>query len=177
MPAHKRALPKPWEPTARQLLIYERIIQGEPYRAIGESLTPKIGKSEIGRIFQKVNAWLVPQILTDIKEEKARQVAELRNIVCEAMKAWHESKRDAVTKRDGLTPKGPVKMTETKGQVGDPKFLQVAINALRDIRRITGADAPLRVEHSGAIRVAGRDPAEVRQEVFNRICKMAGVQN
>ena len=168
--------PKPWEPTAQQLLIYEKIIQGRhTYRELAKEF--KLSKTVVGITFQKVNAWFVPQILADIKEEKARQVAELRNIFCEAMKAWDASKLDAVTRRVGDTAKGKIDVTETKGQCGDPKFLQVAINALRDIRRITGADAALRVEHSGSIRVAGRDPAEVRQEVFNRIRKMAGVTN
>ena len=172
---NRRNTPKPWQPDARQLEIYHRATCGsEGQRAIASAF--HVSQQYVSQTVRKIDQWLAPQWMESIREMKANHTERLLHIFREAMAAWERSKLDAVavTTKTGNKPGeqgGPYDetATQTRGQSGNPTFLSEARGALAEIRKIWGADAPLKVEHSGEVRVAGRDATEARNELAQRL--------
>lgn len=139
----------------------------ETYKQVGEQYG--LTRQAVHQIFKKVNQWFVPQILDDIKSEKARQVAHLRNIFIEAMRAWEDSKRPTKTRKRGVAGENAIDTIEHRTSSGNPAFLRAALDALADIRKVIGADAPLEVRHTGEVRVAGKTIDDIKAEAFENI--------
>lgn len=119
---------------------------------------------------KKVNDWLVPRYAEDIRGIKAKHTHCLEVVFAEAMTAWEESKRPAVTTTVETDEDGKkVKKTQTRYQCGNPSFLAEARDALEQIRKIWGADAPSKVEHSGELRVAGMSLEEANQQLASEL--------
>lgn len=173
------------EPTSEELAVYADWIRGLSYSAVAEKYGYK-SKSTVHDVCKKVNAWLTPQFMHDIRQIRCEHTQRLLHIYAEAMAAWERSKENAVSLKDSLAPALAIKVKEgkpvevgatgslltertTKGQCGNPTFLAEAREALADIRKLLGADAPLKVEHSGEIRVAGQSPDEARTELAAKL--------
>ena len=91
-----------------------------------------------------------------VRQTKLEQVAQLSTIVEEAMAAWLASKENAKTVirtvkntaaeespgEDGEDSKTVI-TTRVAGKTGDICYLNTAMRALADIRKILGAEAPL----------------------------------
>ena len=137
-----------------------------------------ISAPRVSQITKKIDGWLAPQLMAEIREMKANHTTRLMHIYSEAMREWERSKLDAESTskmretagslEDGGGRKARVVET-TKGRLGDSRYLDTARAALADIRRINGADEPLDVRHSYEVRVAGRSVAEVQQEIWDRL--------
>ena len=165
----KAKKPKPaWEPPIRDLEIYSSVCKGETQKTVGDryELTPQ-------RVFQIVNdidAWLAPQLMGRIREIKCNHTTRLMHIYQEAMAAWERSKEDAVSATETTGgEKGGSLSTTRKGQCGNSAYLETARGALKEIREIWGADAPLQIEHSGEVRVAGVTIQQARAELGERL--------
>ena len=168
------------QPTTEQLAVYADFISGKTQ----EQVAAKHGMSRnnVGNLVRKIDRWLIPQFMDDIRGIKCQHTQRLLHIVSEAMGAWERSKRDKVTFNferveyvDGV---GDAAVTKTRlqlegfkkePQAGNPTFLATAMKALEDIRKVWGADAPVRMEVSGEIRVAGRTVDEARAELAQQM--------
>lgn len=169
-----------WEPDPKQLEMFYAICQGKTYREVAAEHGVK-SHTNIIEIVRRVKNWLIPQWADDIRGIKAQQTQSLLHIFGEAMKAWEKSKEQAVTvRRKGVslesdTKAGAISLpavetTETTvWQCGDPRFLSEARAALREIREIWGANAPIKVEHSGELRVAGETVEEANRQLLERV--------
>lgn len=174
---HKREKHKSrrhWEPTEQELHMYVEWNAGKSQRRISK----KFGISErmVQYTFKKMDKWFSEQYMGRIREIKANHTQRLEYIYREALSAWRRSQHDEeiVTETDknhGQFPGTETKKTR-KGQVGASEFLQAAMKALNDIREIWGANAPLEIQHTGEVRVAGRDVAEARSELLERMQKL-----
>ncbi len=159
----------PGKPPPRDIEIYNKVASGgRTYAEIGEEYG-NLTAGRISQIVRRVDEYIFPQLVDDIRKIKIEQTGELQHVYREAMDAWERSKQDEVTVRDGFTPMGTTKITTKKGQVGNPAFLNVAMKAKEDIRKIWGADAPLRTENIHDIRVAGQTREEWSEQVMKRI--------
>jgi hypothetical protein len=167
---------KQWEPIPRDLEVYHHITSGKTCRETGKLMD--LSESGVTRIVKRVDAWLAPQYLDSIRELKANHVERLMHIYHEAMAAWERSKlpADSVSVKDvavKTTAKVSLPAKEVtrnrRWQSGNSQYLAEARDALADIRRILGADAPLKVEHSGEIRVAGQQLSDVISEAKTRL--------
>jgi hypothetical protein len=82
----------------------------------------------------------------DIAAAKARDLQALETLEREAWAEWERSKLDYarhVQQQGGEG--GGYNRTETGGRLGDPKYLQIAINAHERRARLLGLDAPAKV--------------------------------
>lgn len=163
----KQAKGKAWEPDARQLEIYHAYVSGGTVRSV--AATFGMARSSAHLLVSKVNAWLVPQWMSDIRDLKTEHAERLMEVYREAMAGWERSKVPAVTRRAGVGPQGAVDVTTTAGQTGDPRYLAEARAALREIRDIWGANAPARVQVNHEHRLAGKSPEEAKAAIFGRL--------
>ena len=115
--------------------------------------------------------WAAERALGDltekVKQTKLEQVGQLERIVDESLQSWQASKnpekmvsqrkRQAQSQVQGQAVDMPVEInTRVTEQVGDRAFLSEARAAMSDIRKILGADAPLKVAPTDP---TGEEPA------------------
>lgn len=169
----------PWEPTVRDLEIFHAYNSGKmDYRAVGRAF--KLSQEGARQICKKVVDWITPQYVEDIRGQKVRQTESLLHIFREAMQAWERSKLDDVTIREKKVEVAEAKIEgvetvmTTRGQAGDPRFLDQARGALDDIRKIWGMNAPIEIEYSGELRVAGMSVEEANKQLVDRIDSLKG---
>jgi len=112
--------------------------------------------------------WLASSLI-DFDRAKAREIAKVDKLEREYYAAWRRSCLDAETLKQKGAPSdeaGKVKTASiektTKGQAGDPRFLQGVQWCIERRCKILGVDAPTEIKHSGRVRVLlGVDPDAV----------------
>lgn len=163
----------PWEPSAEQLQVYAEVVKGQHPKIVAAMFA--ISTRSVMRYCEQINDWLVPQYMDKIKAMKADHAEKLMHVYLENMAAWERSKEDAeeTTETEGTTANGMVSTSQTKrkGQVGNPSYLESAKDALKQIREIWGANAPLKIEHSGELRVAGMSVDEANRQLADRLAQ------
>jgi len=88
--------------------------------------------------------------LVDVDELKAKELAKVDRLEREYWRAWERSREDAETLQQVGGKDGPDKITKTsKGQAGDPRFLQGVQWCIERRCKILGVDAPEKRELSG----------------------------
>lgn len=122
---------------------------------------------------KKIDRWFFDQYVNRVREIKANHTQRLEIIYRRAMAAFEDSQKDEVTRAEidkdfGLHP-GTETRDVRRGQSGNPAFLAEARAAIREIREIWGANAPLQIEHMGEVRVAGRSISEARSELLEKM--------
>lgn len=163
-------LNNPWEPDERDMAIYAKVCAGQTLTETAKQFD--ITHPRVHVIVQKIDNWLAPQLMGQIREIKANHTTRLMHVYVEAMAAWERSKLDETTYRAKENIMGKETMVTHKGQAGNSSFLSEARAALNEIRDIWGANAPLQIEYSGEVRVAGRDISEARSELLERIQRL-----
>jgi hypothetical protein len=126
----------------------------------------------VKQILHRLTKHFKQSLTEDIEEIKNDQIASLCKIAREAFEAWEVSKKSVKKLRDksGTAPNG-AKITEKSKETcyqdidsptgqqlendvsllkmaGDPRHLKIAMEALADIRAITGANAPIKSDVS-----------------------------
>lgn len=115
-------------------------------------------RSTVTKILQRVTKRTLTKLGDDILEKTAAQVEQLEYVADEAMQAWHRSKeaQKNVAKRTVSRPgrfraadKSEDILVQTSDNDGDPRYLDAAMRALGEVRKLTGMNAPQRTEVSG----------------------------
>lgn len=136
-----------------ELRIWRLLSEGKTPSAIARDVC--IARQSVHRIIRRVEAKYNEAIGTTVERLKARQARALWAVVDEATDAWERSKQPArrVRKQTGRSG-GPrsgdshgaaltnLTRTDVQSRVGDPRFLTEAREALADIRKLYGLDAP-----------------------------------
>jgi hypothetical protein len=160
---HGKAAKLPWEPTPEQLDIYRQYISGN--QSQGE-LAKRIGKplSTLSALLNRIDRWLIPHMMDRIREVKANHTSRLLHIYETSMKEWEKSKKPRIQVRKRPSAGDAKKMelvdTTAENRPGEGRFLQIAMSALGDIRKMWGMDAPEKVEGETTLRVGGLPRAE-----------------
>lgn len=106
-------------------------------------LTPKGISSALKRLSKLHAAEFKERIL----EVRIQQTQQLGCIIREASSAWQSSKEDSYEQRTTEGGKdGTLQVNVTKGQTGDPRYLELVRGAMKDIREIWGIDDPVKVD-------------------------------
>lgn len=142
------------------------VINSDPDR--GYTLTQQMISYDLARIRE---AWLESSLL-DFNEVKGRELARIDKVEREAWTAWERSQDDAETTKVVETESNKRWEAQTKGQAGDPRFLDIVMKCVDRRCKILGVDAPAKL-HTMDIdlgtlteeqlrRVAsGEDPAHI----------------
>lgn len=113
----------------------------------------KISQPAVAKILKRMSERYSTELMDDIKKVKAEQVMQLDRMADELMQAWERSKLPSKStwfKRTVDAQGKPLdnslgeRTDEAKNQEGDPRYLSAAMKAKEDIRKIIGADAPVK---------------------------------
>lgn len=163
----------PWEPDTRDMQIYALVSRGQSQKKVAAKFD--LSPTSIHFITKKIDGWLAPQLMSQIREIKAGHTSRLMHIYQEAMAAWEKSKRMEEIEIEKNASKNPGTDYKRRYPVGNPAYLDQARAALDQIRDIWGANAPLQIEHSGEVRVAGQNVTEARNLLMERLQKLTAV--
>ena len=108
----------------------------------------EIHVSTVCKALQRIERRLAGEFRERAEEIKARQTTQLEHIAAEALQQWRRSCEDAEKQRTVEKGNEVTVITERKGQSGNPALLEKALQALGEIRKIWGLDAPRQVEAS-----------------------------
>jgi hypothetical protein len=154
--AGRGAVSKAWEPSPEQLEVYARVIKGDKTQA---EVAKSVGVTQpaISRLVSRIDRWLAPQWMDNIRQIKAGHTSRLMHIFKELMSGWENSKkRHRATRQSTPGADGTIRQVETiEIRAGDPNFLKGAIEALEQIRIMWGMNAPEKVEGETTLRVGG----------------------
>jgi len=150
--------PKLWEPSDRDFQWYiDTRILGRTFAWMAQETG--LSAPTICIKVKKVEEWLKNQHKPTVMEWRDVQTRELQHIKAECWRAWERSCGDAVTETTKETPTEAAKLEDgeevltalvertrrTEKQVGDPRFIELILKVMRDIRDIWGVDRPTEV--------------------------------
>jgi hypothetical protein len=131
----------------------------------------QVTQQAVSKMLIRVEKRMLADMTARVKAMKVGQTASLRKIYHDAMTAWEESKKpqkSLTTKHGPSGPNGqPGNVLEShstlKDQDGDPRYLEQAMRALADIRKIWGVDEPAQTKND----VTGRLSLEIVEEIID----------
>jgi hypothetical protein len=131
----------------------------------------QVTQQAVSKMLRRVEERMFKEMTGRVKVMKVRQTASLQKVFREALAAWEQSKRPqkSLTTQHGPAgangEPGPVKGTQTtiRDQDGDPRYLQLACQALADIRKIWGVDEPARTQSD----ISGRLALGIVEEIID----------
>jgi len=157
---------------AYKLIAQEGLTQEEAGERIGET------RAWVAKYAPAAEAEMLAEMRRSIEGAKLRQALALRKIHCEALAAWVRSQQDAQTVKTTKAGNGGEKSEiTTRGQSGDPRFLQAALTALGDERNIWGLNAAHKIVfdesrmQDAALEFLDRALAEVPEEYHEPFLK------
>jgi len=109
------------------------------------TLTQQTISNDLKRIRE---AWLTSALM-DFNEAKAQELARIDQVEREAWAAWERSQEDAESKKMVEAGSNTRYEAQTKGQTGDPRFLELVMKCVDRRCKILGVDAPVRQELTG----------------------------
>lgn len=128
---------------------------GYTHDRIAEELNMK--RSSVTKILARVRKRVQSKLDSDVEQHHSEQIARLNRIYYEAMHAWENSKQTSKTVSKRRTGAGTVPVEGEIGvgqeevtiklqdEDGDPRYLNAAMAALSDLRKIQGLDMPIKV--------------------------------
>ncbi len=143
-----------------------------------------VDQSTVCKMLARISKRYLKAIESQVEDRKAEQILQLEQIASEARAAWEKSLQDAqesgevTVEETEQTENGCSKKTKTttssktKGQAGDARHLQVAMQALGDIRKILGIDAPQKQEHSGTLQTVSLTLDQWQKQAAERRAKV-----
>ncbi len=142
-----------------ELRIWTLLSKGKTPSAIAREVG--IARQSVHRIIRRVEARYDRATAATIARWRARQARTLEAVLDEALVAWERSKQPARRVKKESGRRGPgglpghdsrsgkrsdgrtdLTRTEVESRVGDPRFLTEAREALADLRKLYGLDAP-----------------------------------
>lgn len=158
----------PWEPSAKELEIFERCCRYESLSSIAKDMG-YAAPSSIMLIRDKVGQWKAAYHNDRTEAFRSRALQTYEHVISEALDAWNKIKESLLDKPDG-TP---------GGSPGDG-YLKTVISSLNEIRKLwyldkipekqkPPGDADKRDDGSNGMRVAGKSRNEVLSELISKI--------
>ena len=171
---------KPWEPSERDLEIYAACTRHERLREIGKRFG--ICHSRVIAIRDRVGEHRARELGDEIDGMRGRHSDTLGHVINEAFRAWDVTK----ARLDAIEDTSDEAAESVAGPSGSPgvSYLNTAIAALRDIRKIWAVDkrpqkqqSPTsqgRDDGSDGMRIAGKSSKQALRELLEKLQSRLG---
>lgn len=113
-----------------------------------------LSQSTVSNDLKALHSQWLESSLVDFNEAKAREIAKIDKLEREYYRAWQRSCENAESTTQEGTPSAVSKVKKTsKGQAGDPRFLQGVQWCIERRCKILGVDAPDRLALTGGVKI------------------------
>jgi hypothetical protein len=159
----------------REQVAFDLAVKGLSESQISEELAQqglgKVTQQAVSKMLIRIEQRMLQEMSSKVKAKKIRHEAALWRIYHQATTAWEESKKpqkSLTTKHGPTEPNGqPGNVLEShstlRDQDGDPRYLDQAMRALADIRKIWGVDEPAQTKND----ITGRLSLEIVEEIID----------
>lgn len=136
----------------REAQAWELHKQGYSQTEIAEKLTAgdrqhPISQQSVSKALRRVQETLVSDLTDKVDRYKVSQLGRLEGIYLASMSSYRTSKGvRKKAKRSAAKGRLSVVQESVTNEPGDPRWLEKAMDALRDQRKILGIDAPLKFD-------------------------------
>jgi orotate phosphoribosyltransferase-like protein len=131
-------------------------ILGKTHQSIADEL--EVERSTVSKMLSRLSKRAKKELLDDVVNEKIAQITQLHYMIEELLKAWERSKESTKTvikkQAQGMPENGKpdnkmividaseisIKMADSDG---DPRYLDLAMKAMAEIRKIMGVDTTI----------------------------------
>jgi predicted transcriptional regulator len=140
-----------------------------------------ISQAAVSKLLKRTEGRTLREMTAVIERQKVRQAMRLEHIYAQAMQAWEQSKTDRSRKRQRKTqgasggPGATVAEIVVENQHGDPRYLEQALKALTDHRKLWGLDAPQKVDVRASRNPYDGMSEEALLEEVTRQARLLGV--
>ena len=130
----------------RETRAVELSIQGWSQAQIALDLG--VSQAAVCKILQRVDARVVREMTNEGARQKARHTVRLEYVYGQSMRAWEASKKGSTRRRQRKSQASASGDGATVAEIvvdeghGDPRYLREAREALADLRKLWGVDAP-----------------------------------
>lgn len=152
---------RPAEKNRDLINISKLYIAGKDQMTIAEMLG--ISQPTVSRGIKELQKEWAEERVNNIDEAKKTELAKIDHLELLYLAGWQRSLNDSVKETSGKMSTGDVDYTVTEAQSGDPRFLDGAMNCVKQRCAILGVEAPKKTEHSGEIKT----DLKVDDERFN----------
>ena len=156
----------------RERIAWDLRLKGMTHHEIADFMG--LNRSAVTKLLKRIRSRVNEKLDSDVGQHRSEQIARLERIYKESMDAWENSKlaSKTVIKEEGQIGRASGQKTTVKVEDadGDPRYLNIAMQALADLRKILSLDAPSKkiVESISTGELLGLRP-EDREERINRI--------
>jgi hypothetical protein len=151
----------------RRAQVAALLLQGKTYRAIGETVGAKSTKTVFDDVQAIIGEWKKLQA-HKVDEWVALELEKIGRAECEAWEAWERSKQNVETRKIKTTGDGVETTEVSRGQAGDPRFLDIVLKCATRRCELLGLDAPLEI-----VDPSRMSPAEIEAIRKKRWADMA----
>lgn len=139
----------------RRRNVAARYLRGEPQYIIARAF--EVDAGTISRDLTAIrNDWML-SALRDFDAAKAQELAKIDEVERAAWMGWSKSQENAETLQARMKSSGSETSKTTKGQAGNPRFLQVILDCIARRCAILGIDAEQRIKLTGSLGVRADD--------------------
>ena len=110
----------------------------------------EVNQSTVSRDLKHFTDDVLSNLKDVAEEEKIVQVAQLKHLVQELTEAWEASKINEQQITQSTKEGAETTTVRVKGREGDRAYISEIRNCLQDIRKILGADAPIKTAQTNA---------------------------
>jgi hypothetical protein len=136
-PARKLAIAQRRQQVARLYL------QGQGQTEIALELA--MGQSTVSKDLHHIHTAWRESAIRDFDAQRDLEIARLNHIEREAWSAWERSQQPAVTTITSGAARAKNTKRISRNQCGNPRFLELALRASEERRKLLGLDAPLKI--------------------------------
>jgi hypothetical protein len=142
-----------------ELRIWKLLEEGSTPTKI--ALEVGIARQSVHRILNRVEQKYLNEVVATVDRVKRRQARMLQIVIDEAMVAWarsvNEGMRTVSAKRSSAQRRTETSLSRTL-TAGDPQYLRVAMEAMKDIRELYGigvvaGSSPMELDAGGSLKI------------------------
>src|SRR3990167_6975543 len=123
-------------------------LSGHSQADIGQKIG--VSQQQVGKYLRKLQAAWLARLGEGLESVKGRELARLDRLEREYWRAWERSQEDAETVKQKVSGKEPTAKVQaekvSKGQSGDPRYLQGILGCIEMRLKIVGGFAPTKVD-------------------------------
>lgn len=123
-------------------------LSGQSQADIGKEIG--VSQQQVSKYLRKLQAAWLARLGEGLESVKGRELARLDRLEREYWRAWERSQQDAETVKQKVNGKGETAKVQaeksTKGQSGDPRYLQGIMGCIEMRVKIVGGFAPTKLD-------------------------------
>jgi len=157
---------------AREERAWDLRLKGLSHARIADEIG--VDRTTVTKILQRVRKRTQAKVDQDVDQHRSEMIAKYEKIYAEAMVAWEASKGQSKTATQKDSEKfGKETSVRIEEEHGDPRYLQAAMTAMKDLQKLVGTDVQPRLQEATQSAKINSLSAEERAMALQNLVSLA----